>query len=588
MRLPGLDIPKTEKVITNSFRGLNVTSSAKEDQFTSMNNLCSDLYPSLSVRKKRILYSAFTDEINGMCALDRLFCIKNRKVWYGDQMLNSLTLSAGKKTLVPVGSRVYIFPDKVFVETSGTLRYGNMEIEKSLSYGLVAIEPALTAYPDAPYERSSSEPTVSDPAAFEGRFWLDSASVPCKLKKYVFNGTAGSFHEVTPDCTRIIVSDGYYEPIDDFFDGFSPGDGAELTGSGKMLNTLRSLGLEGSFAVISRGPAYMLIDKKITGYRITVLTNNDNAGSFTVRRNVPDLDFALAAGSRMWGCSISENRIYASRKDNYCAFYGSGSSSDDPVSFPAGTPSRFTGAALFNGSPVFFKEDALHKIVGLSQSVVVCEGVAEGCSGSLQSIGGSLCYKSRTGVCAFSGGVCPVRISAELGELGALSACAGACSDRYYLSLSEGGVSRLLVYDTLHGIWHEEDALNFTCSAFCGGVLYLGCPGSGIYTLGQASGTPEDQINWYAESADIRTRDGGRKLLTRVTVRASIPEGSHAGMFVSYDDSGQRIYAGALRDGCSSFALRSVRSDLIKLRFEGTGDCSILSLIRSYRSAGEI
>ena len=445
------------------------------------------------------------------------------------------------------------------------------------------------AYPDAEYIRSPIEPDVSDPSSFEGKFWLDTESVPCKLKKYVYDGSSGSFREVTPDCTRIIVADSGYAPINNYFDDFSAGDGIRLTGTGRMLTVLRSLGLEDSFPVISTGAAYMLADRKISGYRMMLLPSSQEAGTFTVKREVPALDFAVIAGNRMWGCSISENRIYASRKDNYCSWFGAGSSSDDPVSFSAGTPADFTGAALFNGSALFFKEDAIHKIIGLSQSVIRCEGVAAGCGGTLAAVGGVLYYKSRERVCAFSGNSSPYTVSSSLGSINCVSASAGAFRDRYYLSLNTGGGSgRLLVLDTAHGIWQEEDALIFTCSAFCEGALYLGCPGKGIIALGDASGTPEEDIAWYAESADIRTRDGGRKLLCRVTVRAKIPEGSHAEVYAIYDDPENRVFAGSLRNGCTSFALRSVRSDTVKLRFEGEGDIRILSLIRSYRGASEI
>lgn len=592
MKLPKLNAPEIEKELTDRFAGLDLTGAADCGSFAAAMNTSSAAYPSLSVRKKRYLINGTGGGIDGMCATDRLITVRDRKVYLGDAPVSGLTLTAGEKLMVPAGNRVYIFPDKVYINADGSAPGAvSMCEERSHAEGMVIIEPALKAFPSAEYVRSSSEPQISDPAGFEGKFWLDNGSVPCKLKKYGYDGSSGSFREVDPDCVRIIVMDSGFDLASGFFEPFSKGDGLTLSGGGAIGGVLDSLGLCGTFVMLAKGIGYAVIDRKIKGYRMALFQSGD---SFTVKRSVPDLDFAVFAGNRLWGCSSAENRIYASRRDDLCSFFGSDSTTDDPISFDAGTPSEFTGAGVLAGSPVFFKEDFIHRIVGLSQSVIRAEGVRKGCSGSLCALGDSLLYMSRGRICRFSGGS-PREISSMLGELSCASAVAGAVKDVYYIALAgEDGGTRTIVYDARYGVFHEEDPINASHCALCGGELCFALRSGDIISVnresagGQGEAHAESAVSWFAESGDIRMKDGGKKMLCRVSVRCALPEGSEGRIFVMYDNSGDYVFAGALENGCVSLPLRPVKSDIVRLRFEGTGDCRIISILRSYRKASVI
>lgn len=587
MVLPTLTAGKNERKYTVGFGGLNLTDSAGGNEFTAMMNMSSDRFPSLSVRKKRKLISSNCG-ISEMAASENLVKITGGSVYCGDNEVSGLSLTPGEKFIVCSDSRAFIFPDKVWVDAAAGLSYGDMEHTAAHTLGAMIIEPALRDFGGAEYVQSETEPVVSSPADFEGKFWLDNGSVPCKLKKYVFDGTSGSFTEVSPDCTRIIIADANGLPVTNFFDGFEIGDGVTLSATENMANTLAALGIAGDHVILGKGEGWALIEKKVTGYRVSLIGMLEGDGSFTVARRVPDLDMAVFASGRIFGCNISENRIYASRRDNLCSWYGSTASTDDPVAINAGTPSPFTAAAVYAGSPVFFKEEFIHKIVGLSQTVVRCEGVQSGCQKSVCLLDGTLYYRSRDHICAYDG-TAPYSISAKLGRIKAISAHAAACRGKYYISLkNSSGATRTLVYDVESRLWHEEDPITFVCSASFGGAMYAVTEEGELICIGGDDGEPEEGFVWYAESGDIKTKSGGKKLLSRLTFRCEMPENASASVYVMYDESGDFVFAGRIKNGCSTVLLRSSRSDRIRIRIEGKAPCCILSLIRTFTETGEL
>ena len=586
MRLPAIRDVNSQKVYTVGFGGLNLTDTAGENEFTAMNNMSSDRFPSLSVRDGRRLIEKDCG-ITCMAASEKLITVSGGSVYRDRRKVDGLELTDGEKFIVCSDSRAYIFPDKKWVDTSDEGGFGSMEHTAVHSSGALVIEPALREFGGAEYVQSETEPEVSSPAEFEGRFWLDNGSIPCKLKKYVYDGTSGSFTEVTPDCTRIIIADSQGHAVPDFFDGFDIGDGVTLSATASMGNTLSALGLSGDFVLIGKGEGYALIDKKVPSYRVCLIGLLPDSGSFTVRRRVPDLDMAVFAGGRIFGCNIAENRIYASRKDDLCSWYGSSSSTDDPFRINAGTPSPFTAAAVYMGVPVFFKEDCIHKIVGLSHTALRCEGVRSGCGKSVCLVAGALYYRSRDHVCCYDGSV-PCVVSARLGKLPVISAYAAAVGDKYYISQKDpSGTVRTLVFDCSRKLWHEEDLIKFRCSALYGGVLYAVTEDGDLLSIGGDDGSPEKELVWFAESGDIRTKRGGKKLLSRLTVRCELPPGSSASVYVMYEENGDYIFAGSLSDGCTSLPLRRRRSDRIRIRIEGRGPFTLLSLVRTFTEAGE-
>jgi hypothetical protein len=189
----------------------------------------------------------------------------------------------------------------------------------------------------------------------------------------------------------------------------------------------------------------------------------------TVARTVPDMDYVCVNENRVWGCK--GDTIYASKLGDGTNFNVFDGLSTDSWTTETGTPGDFTGCASFQGYPVFFKGNAVFKVLGdeprsftLRKSNIF--GVAAGCDRSIVEIRGRLYYVSPVGVVEWTGGDHPEEISHALGTESSelLDAVAGTDGIRYYTELTVRPYDRnkrdarhLYVYDTRYGTWHEQE-----------------------------------------------------------------------------------------------------------------------------------
>ena len=167
----------------------------------------------------------------------------------------------------------------------------------------------------------------------------------------------------------------------------------------------------------------------------------------TVERSVPDMDYVVESGNRLWGCRYgvtdgkAGNEIYASKLGDFKNWNCYAGRSTDSYAATRGSDGPFTGAADYLGSPLFFKENCVERVYpsanGAHQIVTVqCPGVKDGSGGSLQVVDGKLYYHSQGGVCVFDGSM-PVNVSQALGEARYHDAVAGAAEGCYYLSAAD-------------------------------------------------------------------------------------------------------------------------------------------------------
>ena len=192
----------------------------------------------------------------------------------------------------------------------------------------------------------------------------------------------------------------------------------------------------------------------------------------TAQRRVPDLDWLTEHNNRVWGCSSTENVIYACKLGDATNWFSYRGTAADSYAVTVGSDGAFTGAATCMGYVLFFKENGLHKLYGTKpsdyqMSSIQCSGVAKGAHQSLCVINETLYYLSMDGVMAWDGSL-PTKVSASLDEerlSHVTRAAAGGLVGRYYLHTESSGGQRLLVYDTEKGLWHEEDATGWAmCS----------------------------------------------------------------------------------------------------------------------------
>lgn len=589
MKLPEMSY-SAERVslVTDRFGGLNRTEGVAEHEFCDMKNMSADKYPAITVRGARQSYNSMSP-VSAICSAGGLAFVSGGRLYYEGRRISSLSLTSGKKSLVGAGTRIYVFPDKKWYDVESSAS-GSMERSNTVSAGIVYFTPALRELPDAPIYQSDSPPQIDHPADFEGCFWLDSASVPAKLKRYVYNGTEGSFVEVTPNCVRLVVGDVGGGSLNSALEGFETGDGITLSGDGLMGELLASNGLDKTFVVLANGYSrdgfrYVILDTTISSQRGQLMTGEDTLGSFTLSRSVPNLDGAFFCSNRIWGYSNSENKIYCSRKNNFNAWYGSSFSLDDPKSFDASSPGDFTACAPLGEHPCFFKEGYLHKLVGSSQSITRCRGIRAEDAGSLCVLGDRLYFKSGSDVLSYNGNSFS-KVSQVLGALAGDCVGAAVIGERYYMSIEGAKEGTLLVYNAQRGLWHAEDDLAFTCSAEHGGKLYVASP-EGIIILadGERSAGASQDTEWFAESGDFKVRNGERKALSRLVIRCRTEGKAFVNVYVMYDGDGNYVFVGRAEQGMNCIPILPRRCDRLRLRLEGRGDFTLTSLVRTYTKA---
>ena len=315
----------------------------------------------------------------------------------------------------------------------------------------------------------------------------------------------------------------------------------------------------------------------------------------TAQRRVPDLDWLTEHNNRVWGCSSTENVIYACKLGDATNWFSYRGTAADSYAVTVGSDGAFTGAATCMGYVLFFKENGLHKLYGTKpsdyqMSSIQCSGVAKGAHQSLCVINETLYYLSMDGVMAWDGSL-PTKVSASLDEESlshVTRAAAGGLVGRYYLHTESPGGQRLLVYDTEKGLWHEEDATGWAmCST--GRQLYL-WDKEAIWAAdgSREAGGEEDTVEYEAVTGDIGLGDPDDKYCSRVTVRLDAMERTVVTLWASFDGGEwQEMGRVDTRDRRVQVNLPFVptRHDTMRLRLTGKGQIAVRSIAMTLSSS---
>ncbi len=553
------------------FRGYNHNLRIGSGEFYDMKNLSSDEFPVLSPRKGRSVLTAGMLRCQGLIAKESL-CYVYGGEFYIDGNYIPLNLdTVTQKTMVSMGAYVLIFPDKKYVNTKNLEDYGDIEASVEVK-SVVTITPSsldgTALYPVKQYL------APEDPS--HGTVWYNTSER--KLLQYDANEAVW-----VPIATTYIriSSPGIGSP-------FAEMDSVKISGiPGGILTDLN-----GQSIIWARGDDYIVVEGLLP-YSVR------REIALTVTREIPDMDFVIEAGNRVWGCRYGESRdgkfvneIYASKLGDFRNWHFFAGVSTDAYTASVGSDGAFTGAVNYMGSPLFFKETCMHKIFGTYPSNyqiqdTPCRGVQSGCSRSLAVVDEVLYYKSRSGVCAYDGSM-PIEVSAALGDIPYSQAVAGSLGHKYYISMLDGsGVPYMFVYDTQRGLWHKED--NARAYEFCsfGDCLYYLDAGPDtasrrIMTI-NSHGGGDEKVSWMAETGVIGTDSPYRNYIKRIDVRMSLEFDSNVSFYIQYDSCGdwEHVYTASYRP-LSSFSvpIRPHRCDHLRIRIIGSGEAKIYSIVK--------
>ncbi|MBR2716269.1 MAG: hypothetical protein IKP17_03830 [Oscillospiraceae bacterium] len=632
MKLPEVSTGKImQPAVITAFGGLNHNLSAGDGELWDMTNLSSREYPLLRPRGKRA--TVRTLGIPQGLGEDgkKLFWADSGSFYYDGAAKG--TVSPAQKTFAVLQGKIYIFPDKKVYDPAAdeladmeATRTGWTAFSDGQLYGVpakantVCVDTDLTALG---FRAGDAVRLQGEEAA--GYTYIPENDKTAVIREiYVGMGIShGETIESTwlrfDENTFVLDGEGRWTcalaealPAGDYrfvYDGtdYCFTTSAELAAGGSLIFFADSISI---IRYSAPGASPTVVSSASTGSTGTLLTfensANPYAGRVTITREVPDLDFVCVSDNRLWGCK--GDAIYASKPGDPLNFNVFDGLSTDSWASETGTTGNFTACCCYQGYPLFFKEDAVFKVVGDRPDNFQWQpyerfGVLKGCDRSLAVAAETLFYLSPEGVCAYTGGR-PTLISDALGRDTRWSgAAAGSDGLRYYVSMRGGDAWSLFVYDTRYGLWHREDASHALGFAFLGQKLYMltdevSGEGESATAYGalrrlnapwSAEGTPEASVAWSAEFADFfrfyettDTASQNKKGLLRLQLRCSLEAGSSLTVKVMYDSDGVWHDAGSLAGAKvkSSFNLPMIlrRCDHFRLKLEGIGDAVIYSL----------
>ena len=584
MRYPTLKEQPTTRQMVDAFRGYNHNLRISNGEFFDMENMTSDYYPVLSPRGKRGVYAKPASP-QGIIAKDTICYVDGREFVMGEYRIDMGLSTAAEdcpKQLISMGAYVIIMPDKKYINTLDLTDFGNIEAffttQADVTFELCAI--TGDSYTDAVV----SPTTPADPKNLD--LWIDTSSEPHTLKRY--SEASDTWVNIATTYVRI-SSPGLGK-------AFKQYDGVTISG----ITAAEVAGLNGTMALWGCGDDYIVV----IGVLDAVVTQTAEEGQITIERRMPNMDFIIESGNRLWGCRYGTalngdvvNEIYACKLGDFKNWNCFMSLSTDSYAASCGTDGQFTGAITHLGYPLFFKENCVHKVFGnypanFQIQDTACRGVQKGCHNSLAIVNETLFYKARTGICAFDGSL-PTEASYVLGNEVYSDAVGGSHGNKYYVSMKNAdGIWNLFVYDTAKGMWHREDNLHVSAFCSCKGEMYcIDADRQNIITLLGSGDEYEEDVNWMVETGELGLSSPDMKYISRLTIRMSMEVGSELNIYAQYDLSDYWEHICNIRGtNLRSFSMpiRPRRCDHIKIRIEGRGMAKIYSWTKTIEQGSEI
>ena len=623
MRMSRLNKITSSQTTVDTFKGYNHNLRIGDGEFYDMQNMTADYYPVASTRALReeftpyglqdgewvtqffsvggrMGYIARMHDASGKAVKDQL------RVPYeaaNETVFVNLDVVPQKRNLITRGAYLVILPDKKVINTATFSQEGDAPVVKNIdaefdtqekvAYQFRLCDLDGTVYDITKMTASDKEP--ENPS--NGQLWLDSTG-NTSLKRW--SKSSNSWESVVTNYVRLEAT-GIGIP-------FENGDGIHLTFTGS-INEPDALKMIGNVTPLSTGysmEADWVVEDKADNYIMIrgVVSYPDVRGDglFKVTRKMPEMDFVIESGNRLWGCRYGKasnstytvNEIYASKlgdPTNWNCYQGI---STDSYTVSLGSDAPFTGAINHLGTPVFFKENVVIEIQGAYPAQyrvqsIDCRGVQSGCADSLVSIENVLYYKAVGGVCRFDGSI-PDEIGYPLGKVSYTEARSGTIGDKCYMNMkAKDDTWKLFVLDTEKGLWHVEDDIQVESFCYAENALIMLCVDGNAQlfykiTQGVTDGNKEQPFDWFVETGEIGIQLPEAKYVSKLNVRMLLEEGGTVTFYAMYDFEDEWVHIctiPSMRLQSIEIPIRPRRCDHMKLRIEGNGGAKIYSITKT-------
>ena len=574
---PRLAAQMTEQDVIDGFGGYDHRLRIGDGSWYDTKNLSSDHAPLLSTRCRR---ADTHRRARALLEKQALAYVGEDGTLYYNFLPTPVTgLSSGEKQLVGMGAYIVVFPDKVYLNTEDQSDHGSLEAH----FSPAAAEFELCRF-DGAAPSAVTVQTDESAAPQNGEYRIDSSDGKSVLRQW--SEAQGEWISVESVYVRIRFSTlGTIPAL------FRVNDAVTISGSG--VSELEGVKIIRALGGGENERDWILVD---------ALPEQLGSGAPALRldRSVPALDFVCECQNRLWGCRYGPgedgravNEIFCCALGDFCNWQQFQGLSTDSWSASVGSDGPWTGAVNYLGSPIFFKENRIHRVSvspsgAHSVADTVCRGVQKGSARSLVVVNETLFYKSPGEVCAWQGGF-PRGVSAPLGAECYHGAAGGEIGGKYYLSmLDESGDSVLFVYDIERDLWLREDTLHVSAFARVGQELYAVADGELLALLGSTAvtgSTREGEVEWEAVTGIQTFRLPENKRVSRYNIRLSMAAGASLAVAVQYDSDGVWPQAGSVTasgagTGHFLFPVRPHRCDHLQLKLSGRGEMRLLSISR--------
>ncbi len=586
MKLPRINAKNqyTREIV--AFGGLNKTQNYREGELCDCLGISHRNFPSISPRQKGVNKGYKSPD--AMYFQNGEFVIDSGVIFFDGKEVGKCSL--GKKQIVSMGTKLIIFPDKIYFDTEekktgrldGGFEVHNSEIkflENSISIEKVKIVNEIKCE-NLSFYKGEEILKYSSVDYSSGKIVLTGfKSIPCESVKagdiFINRCLSDEFRIATADAEEkdgtVTIASELTRIKNEHENGFCDlraGDVVEISGCDLEENNKTA---------IVKG-----VEPHLLTFEDASFTPIQTYSSVRVKRKIPDFNCVCNYQNRLWGCE--KNIIYASKLGDPFSFFTYKQLSTDSFTVTSNTSGDFTACVPYGNSCLFFKENSCYKLFGTKPSNFQLTesffgGVPKENQGSVLCSGGGIYFCSNEGICVSYGGVSRL-ISQKLGSERLKNVVAGCDNQNLYIGADAEGKRMLYVYDIEKELWSIYGEASVKGFCYNNGALYM-LTNKGLIEL---ANEPDEECEWSFTLCENNENYHKKKRYNKFFVLLDLFKGSKIKVEASYDNSPfeKAFYHYENEEKCIKVPLVFKKCHEVRVRVSGEGNCIVKGIVREF------
>ena len=504
-------------------------------------------------------------------------------------------LTPGKKQIAVLGSKIVVFPDKVYYDTESE-KFADLCGKCETYEATVSFTTATISVPESHFKqlnvietslfsKDSTVLTYSEVEVSSGKpvFRNFSLQTPSNLNEGTIlrEKCKGNQYRIVRSVEYNEKSESYEvqnelitvkNVLENIFSEFKVGDVVEISGCTQESENNKT-------AAITSKSSTMLSFASGTFKECTETAN------ITIQRKIPDFACICSYKNRLWGCA--GNTVYASALGDATNFFIYKNLSTDSFTVESNSAGNFTACVSYGNCCLFFKENSCYKLYGnrpsnfqLNESF--SSGILKGDGGSVVHTGGKVIYKGNGGIYVFYGGI-PQRISDKLGNITLENTVGGSDGKHYYISADTADGRQEFVWDIERNLWSKSGVTD-TLGYFSYGENMYRLKSEGIEKI---MDEPDADAMWSITLCPFDEGYYNTKNYSRIHIRVQLFKGAHICTEIKSDGGRWQTVNTSYGDEKKYINIPcTVKScHEVQLRLSGKGKSIIESIVREFSVA---